>query len=558
MRELSGSDRITIRAENGWYMHSAGVAAFDNELVCTYRRSDEHIASEVEIWCCRSTDGGRTWQDHKLISRTSFENDRACWIAPQLNRTRDGTLLLLCDRGVKLSKFDWPMLSQWQQPPRGMSNWLFVSRDRGRTWDGPHKTDDVGGEPSYIVELSNGDWMYTRTDSMPTAAKKVPAMPWGPNYYRSTAVLSSDKGKTWTRTVPLADDPLVGDCEVGVAEYAAGRLIAITRIGDAGSSLGQPSRLVFSNDFGRTWSKPVLSPIYAHRACVKPLQDGRLLVSYRNAWGTPSDCVFIFDASEKFAYQPNSLIWDESRCVLAKDALEIRSEAGRESAVEFTLYPVEDDDSAVDFEAELQVVKAALNACVITAGVRVRLTPDRVELADRPQDGFAIDARQWHRYQISTRGGHVTILVDGEKKLEATLDGIFTRLVRFGNRPGVIARPAAEGPQEDRRPLRGHQYEQNAGVSRWRRIEVRVHNRRDHSVHWTWSPASGYPDQFRRGRVIRLEKCGTFAVGDCGYSSWAQRPRGDVVVVDYNVGNPPTPHPALRAYRLAHKRIGIG
>lgn len=51
---------VTLREEPDWYMHSAGLAAIGNELVCTYRRTDEHIASISDIWSCRSTDGGRT------------------------------------------------------------------------------------------------------------------------------------------------------------------------------------------------------------------------------------------------------------------------------------------------------------------------------------------------------------------------------------------------------------------------------------------------------------------------------------------------------------------
>jgi hypothetical protein len=69
-------------------------------------------------------------------TRLCWEPDRACWVAPQLGSTRDGRLLLLIDRGEKLSKFDWPMLSQWQMKNRGMSNQLFISKDRGHTWDG--------------------------------------------------------------------------------------------------------------------------------------------------------------------------------------------------------------------------------------------------------------------------------------------------------------------------------------------------------------------------------------------------------------------------------------
>lgn len=549
MRELTAADRFTIRAEKDWYMHSAGVVALGDELVCTYRRSDEHIASEVEVWCARSKDGGRTWTDHKMITRLAWEPDKACWVAPQLNRTRDGRLLLIIDRGEKLSKFDWPMLSQWQMKDRGMSNWLMTSGDRGRTWSAPRKIDDVGGEPSYILELSNGTLVYTRTDSMPTTAKKFPAMPWGPNYYRSTAVFSDDGGKTWQRTVPLADDPLVGDCEVGVAEYAPGKLLAITRIGDAGSALGQPSRFVFSSDFGRSWSKPVLSPIYAHRPYVRPLQSGKLFVSFRNAWGTTGTCAFVFDAEEKFGYQPNSMIWDESCCEIRNGAMEIRTREGRESAVEFTLYPVEDDDSAVEFEAELRVESAGRNGCLISAGAYVRFAPGRIELADAPETGFEIDATKWRKYRIVNAGRRLRIMVDGEQRLDAPVEKVFTRYVRFGNRSGVRDRKAyvASGT---RQPLRGTLYEENAGVSFWRAMRVQVKNRRDHSIDWRWTPAEGYPDQFRRDRLIRLEKNGSFSHGDSGYSSWAQLPDGTVVVVDYTSGNPPAAHPVLRAYRL--------
>jgi hypothetical protein len=81
-------------------------------------------------------------------------------------------------------------------------------------------------------------------------------------------------------------------------------------------------------------------------------------------------------------------------------------------------------------------------------------------------------------------------------------------------------------------------------------MRVRVRNRRDHSIDWRWNASQGYPDQFRRDRVIRLEKCGAFVNGDCGYSSWSELPDGTVVVVDYTTGNPPAPRPLLRAYRL--------
>lgn len=535
-------------------MHSAGVVSVGKEVVCTYRRSDEHIASYVEVWCCRSADGGRTWNDHQLLTKLGWEPDKACWVAPQLNKTKDGTLVLIIDRGEKLSKFDWPMLSQWQLKPRGMSNWLMTSRDGGRTWDAPRKVDEVGGEPGYVVELSNGDWVYTRTDAAPTNAKKFPSLPWGANYYRSTAVFSSDHGKTWNRTVPITDDPLIGDCEVGIAEYGHGKLIAISRIGDAGSAMAQPSRFIFSEDYGRTWSKPQLAPFYGHRVYVRKLRDGRLFATFRNASsGTPGTCAMAWRHDEKLPYSPQSFIWEEDRCVIRDGVLTLRTGEGREKAVQFMLYPMEDDDSSLEMEFELSVAEAAANACNVSAGCWIRFLPDRVELADSPQHGFANQTSDWHRYRLVNSGGKVTIWVDGEKKLEAPLGKSFTREVRFGNRPGRRSStlPGTEkNNQTDRKPLRGIQYEANAGVSHWRSFRASIRNRRDHSVEWSWSATKGYPDQFRRDRILILERNASFAGGDSGYSSWDQLPDGSIVAVDYTSGEEGRRHPLLRSYRF--------
>jgi hypothetical protein len=537
MRSVPEPARFTVAQEEGWYLHSAGVAAFDDELVCTYRRSDAHLASEVETWCARSRDGGRTWTDPKRITRLAYDPDRACWVAPQLSRTRDGRLVLIIDRGEKLSKFDWPMLSQWQMKDRGMSNWLLISRDRGRTWDGPRKIDDVGGEPSFVVELSNGAWMYTRTESKPTTEIKHPTPPWGPNYYLSMGVFSFDQGKTWSQVAPVADSPLHGDCEVGVVELEPGHLLAATRIGDGGGRYGQPSRLVHSYDYGKTWSKPVLAPFYGQRPIPGKLKSGKVLVTYRNAWGTPASYAFVFDPGESFEFQPNSWIWDESRCRIRNEVMEIQTADGRANGVEFGFYPVEDDDSAVEVEAELLVREAEPEGCLIGAGAWVRFEPRRVSLADRPADGFDLDTTRWRRYRIASRDGQIRIYVDGELKLRAPLGKVFSRIVRLGSRG------------------RGPNFDKMRSLTLWRSLAVKVTNRRDYSIDWKWTAAQGYPDQFRRNRMVCLERNGSLQAGDGGYSGWAQRADGGIVIVDYTRGDPPVEKPLIRAYLTREEEL---
>jgi hypothetical protein len=91
--------------------------------------------------------------------------------------------------------------------------------------------------------------------------------------------------------------------------------------------------------------------------------------------------------------------------------------------------------------------------------------------------------------------------------------------------------------------------------SLWRALSVKVENRRDYSIDWKWEPRKGYPDQFRRDRIVRLERNGTFSHGDSGYSGWAQMPDGRIAVADYTCGDPPAKKPFVRAYILEEKDL---
>jgi hypothetical protein len=552
MRMLPAENRVTVADTPNVYHHSAGIVSTRDGLVCVYRTSDQHIASWVNINMARSHDGGRVWTDHRVLSESSFEKDHANWVAPQTSLLRDGRIAVLVDRGVKHSPFDWPSLAQWQMPDHGMSNWLMTSADNGHTWEGPRKVDDIGGEPSYIVPEIAGPLMYSRTDSRPTSAKKNPSMPWGPNYYRSTAVFSDDGGKTFVRTSPIFDDPLYGDCEVGVAEYAPGKLIAISRVGDGGSAFNQPSRFAFSDDGGRTWSKPKLSPIYAHRPCVRPLAGHHrdLFVTFRSASnGTPGTLAWKFDPEKDYGYQPNAFVWEEQRCALEADGLHLHTDEGNTGAVEFSLYPMEDDESSCELRATLALLDADTYGCNLCCGTWIRIEKGRVSLADRADAGFALDTENVHDYRIVAENQRVKIYVDGQQRLDESTDGIFMRNVRFGNRRG--AKAAASHQPGGPLTVEGGGYHRNRSHSVWKKVELAVKNRRDHSVNWTWTAASGhYPDQFRRDQLIMVERNATFSNGNSGYSGWTQQPDGNVVIADYSATEQALPKPILRAYRV--------
>jgi hypothetical protein len=516
---------LTNPNPRGWYYKCANVVlAKDGSLVACWQLSDNHTSLTSHIMVARSTDGGRTWGDYQPIAHSSVWVEQGVWVVPQMSVLRDGRLVIVCDWGQRHPGQNMPMLSDWQKPDRGMSNHLFWSSDNGRTWTKGEKIDNVGGEPGYVVEFTDGTLAFTRTSSAKTTLLKNPPMPWGDIYYRNEIVFSDDGGKTWPRHTWLADDPFQGDCEVGLAEMAPGEIIAASRIGLGNGRFGNPSRLHFSHDNGKTWDKPKLAPFYGQRVHLGKLQSGKYLVTYRNVWGTPGTRALVFDPQADAGFQPTSWILDESRCELSGDELIVRTDEGQRGAVEFSLYPAQDDRSRVDIEAELKVDAADLNGVAISAGCWVRFLPDRICLADRPEVGFACDTRVWHAYRIVRADGHIKIFVDAKEMLSAAINDLWVREVRFGNRSGRA------GPGQ---ASRGETYMRNHAIIHWRNLAVKVSNAQDYSIEWHWNPSKGYPDQFRRDRTVVLDYS---YPADCGYSSWTQLPDGKIVAVDYTTG----------------------
>jgi hypothetical protein len=527
----------------GWYYKCANVvAAANSDLVACWQVSDSHTSVLSYLMVARSTDGGHTWGDYHVISKSDVWNEGGIWVVPQMSVLHDGRIVIISDWGQRRSHQHFPMLAHWQKPDRGMSNHVFWSDDHGRTWSAGEKIDDIGGEPSYILELADGTLAYTRTSSNVSDVLENPPLPWGDIYYRNEIVFSDDGGATWGRPTWVTDSPYHGDCEVGLVETAPGELMAVTRIGLGNGQFGNPSRLVFSEDGGRTWPRVETAPFYAQRPHVRRLQSGRYLVTYRNRWGTPGSRALVFDPAEDTGFQPNSWILEEERCELSDDTLTLRTATGQYGAVTFNLHPVQDSTARVEIEATLRVEAADTNGVVIGAGTWVHFAPDRIYLGDSPELGFACDTTEWHDYHIVRANGFIEIRVDGKVRLREPTDSIWTRQVRWGNRAvqGI-------GPSGFKEP-----YSANGGVSHWRKVHVRVDNPDDASIDWQWSPGQGYPDQFRRDRTVVLDYA---SGGDGGYSMWTQLADGRIVILDYTTGGDLIDHgsghgsaPFVRAY----------
>lgn len=560
MRTIPDSNKFVIADHNdlgtedkcpnpkGWYHSVAGIENTPDGLVATYRLSDSHTAVYTHIMVAYSKDGGKTWSGHRSISHRNVWQHQSVWVAPQLSSLSDGRLVIICDLGKRSSGQDWPQLSRWQQrPERGMDNYLFWSADYGRTWSDPVHIDEVGGEPGYVTELSNGDLLYTRTEANRFAEMYDPPPPWNDIYYRNTSVGSTDGGKTWSVYGWVTDAPYFSDAEVGTVELEPGHVLAMTRIGFGGGKFGQPSRIVHSYDGGRTWGKPLLSPVYGQRTVVRKLQSGRLLVTFRNRWGTPASCAFVWDAEEDIGFEPSSFIWERDRCTCSDGVMHTRTASGRESEVEFSLYPAVTQDATATLEIELRRSPGP-GAIVLSAGFGVKIDADRmtfarnalrrhetgnledaIPLTGRGIPSAEIDSSKWHTYRLERSTKACRVLVDGEVKLVTDDPSFRQRIVRFGS---------------------GGKLEAD-----WRRATAHICNPSDYTIDWEWDAKIGYPDQFQRDRMIVLDY-----TSDSGYSDWTQLEDGTIVIADYvttsfrgvNAGGP---QPVLKAYLVREEDL---
>ena len=89
-------------------------------------------------------------------------------------------------------------------------------------------------------------------------------------------------------------------------------------------------------------------------------------------------------------------------------------------------------------------------------------------------------------------------------------------------------------------------------------VRAKVENRGDYSIDWHWDAREGFPDQFRRDRMVCLDRA-----ADSGYSAWAQASDGSVVVLDYTsadirAAGQGGPMPWIRAYRLPETSLVRG
>lgn len=250
--------QVVVDREPGQYLgHPSTVLLEDGKtILCVYPKGHGRGAIVYK----RSNDGGLTWSE-RLPTPSSWATSKE---TPTIHR--------VVDANGKKRLILWSGL----YPAR-----LSVSEDDGHTWSELKPVGDWGGivvmgsvvplkQPGHYMALFHDDGRFF-------SAKPNVQNPRVMTLYKT---FSRDGGLTWSFPEAIFASSEVHLCEPGCIRSPDGNQLAVLL---RENRRVKRSHIIFSNDEGRTWTKPreVPLPLTGDRHVGKYGPDGRLLISFR-------------------------------------------------------------------------------------------------------------------------------------------------------------------------------------------------------------------------------------------------------------------------------------
>lgn len=237
----------------------------------------DHVDKGARIALARSSDGGMTWGDARILPTFDPECGEQ---DPSITELDDGTLLINFFRwrvvpAEEKGRLLYPARQQYDGSWSDVEGpWIIRSADGGVSWEtSPVLVDSDplprAGTSDAVLQLPDGTLLVGIYGADP-----------GSPVCRAYLVRSSDGGDSWGQPSLIARDPLgvISFEEPALVTRSDGTLMAILRS-------GEPGRYQFlyqavSHDEGHSWSELRQTPMWGHPAQVLALSDVRLVCAY--------------------------------------------------------------------------------------------------------------------------------------------------------------------------------------------------------------------------------------------------------------------------------------
>ena len=497
---------VVIDRRAGCYLAFPDVVrAADGTLIVAYNEADRHVRPTRRVLAVKtSEDGGRTWAAPGYPDSPRSHS-------PRLKLFPDGTLIL-----------------------SDSSRIFFESRDNGRAWTPFEAAGLTHDMHDRILVLGDGSWLTAGHRHV--GNEEHPAIRQPPT--EQMVFHSADRGRIWARRGVLAAERNLVLCEASMTRLPDGRILALLR---ENSFVFEPMYLSHSDDDGTTWSKPVPAAIMGHRPTMGLIEDGRLLVTYRNTgpdWGT---CAWLGTPEELAGgFHVHGRAVDPANPIFTAEGMRVRNGAGNGSVVRYALRPMTDPRTATaELTATVRVDEAGSNGCGVRLGCWWRLHPDRM-VPDVPDaEPVPLTPGRFHTLRFAYAAGRVTAFVDGERRAVVPVDPDHaeTRPVMFG----------APYPFED-----------NAVDCTWKALSLDILEPAYQRVYaWNWTAGDGLPDAWVRDHVLELRNDRHAAAPDFGYSGWTRLDDGSFLCAYHHGGGGDPGYEPLMTAHIAGTRFTL-
>jgi len=247
----------------------------------------------------KSTDQGKTWSKRLEVPKSWASSKEVPTLYPTIDK--EGKKRIIMFSGLN--------------PIR-----LAVSENNGKSWSELKPIFDFGGIVAMgdMIRLKNGDYMAFFHDDGRFIAGDMKRQ----ERFYVYSTTSKDGGLTWGNPQIVTTDKYMKLCEPGVVRSPDGKQIAML-LRENGRNYN--SAIVFSDDEGHTWSKPVELPssLTGDRHQCLYAKDGRLVITFRDhthqspmqgdfvAWvGTYEDLVKNTEGQYRIRLLDNKSRWD--------------------------------------------------------------------------------------------------------------------------------------------------------------------------------------------------------------------------------------------------------
>jgi hypothetical protein len=250
--------QVVVDREAGQYLgHPTTVLLEDQKtIIIVYPKGHGRGAIIMK----RSSDGGLTWSQRLGVPENWASSKEVPTIYPVVDKAGKNRLILFS--GLYLIR-------------------QSTSEDNGRTWTPLAPIGDFGGivAMASLTRIGDGEYMALfHDDGRFLRAGSKPAKPPVFIVYKT---LSRDGGLTWGEPEAIASHPTAHLCEPGLIRSPDGRQICVLL---RENSRRLNSFVIFSDDEGRTWTKPRELPgaLTGDRHVGRYAPDGRLFISFRD------------------------------------------------------------------------------------------------------------------------------------------------------------------------------------------------------------------------------------------------------------------------------------